>query len=260
MLEIDISPIVSICTYQIRWATIFTILALITGIITGIIEAKRYQRRRPEIISGLAFSSLIGMVIGGKLFYSLDNWSILIQNPAEVIFNFLINMYGIIIGAIAGTIIYCIIARVPLWQTADIIAPGVILGLAVYRIGCILTGCCYGLYNNSFCSVAYTNPATMAPFGKLLYPTAIFHIIASLLVFTVLWLLRKKLKPEGSLFLLMLALLAATDLPIRLFRVGEPFLFGLQQAQLIGILVLLVSIPWLVIKMKTNRTEIKKNL
>jgi phosphatidylglycerol:prolipoprotein diacylglycerol transferase len=251
MLEIDISPFVSIGAYAVRWATIFTVLALITCIITGVIEAKRYKRRRPEIIAGQILSFLLGMVIGGKLFYSLDNWAILIHNPVDVTFNSLVNMYGVFIGAIAGTRIYCVITKVPLCQNGDIIAPGAMLGLAVYRIGCILTGCCYGLHSDSFCSVAYINPSSMAPFGKLLYPTAIFHFVASLLVFILLWLLRKKLKPEGSLFLLMLALLAATDLPIRLFRAGEPLLFGLQQAQLIGILVLLVSIPWLVIKMKS---------
>ncbi len=260
MLEIDVSPFVSIGAYEVRWATIFTVLALITCIITGIIEANRYKKPRPEIIAGLVLSFLIGALIGGKLFYSLDNWTILIQNPGQVIFNLFVTMYGVFIGSLVSIIIYCTITKVKIWQTGDIIAPGAMLGLTVYRIGCILTGCCYGLHNDSFYSVVYTNPTTLAPFGKLLYPTAIFHLFASLLVFIVLWLLRKKLNPEGSLFLLMLALLAITDLPIRLFRAGEPFLFGLQQAQLIGILLLLISVPWLVIKMCSYRTGAKQNL
>jgi phosphatidylglycerol:prolipoprotein diacylglycerol transferase len=253
VLEININPVIHLGPLEARWATIFTVLALAVVIAMGVVRAKPNGRKNPEIISGLILSYLIGSAVGGKLFYILDNWSALWKNPGEIILSPLMVMYGFYIGAIAGTLIYCALKKIRILQILDITAPGAMLGLAVYRIGCILTGCCYGLHSDSFCSVVYTNAATNAPFGKTLYPTEIFHFAASIMAFMVLWLLRKNLKSEGTLFLLMLVLLAATDLPIRLYRVGEPFLFGLQQAQLIGILVLLVSVPWLAIKIYLYR-------
>jgi hypothetical protein len=50
-------------------------------------------------------------------------------------------------------------------------------------------------------------------------------------------------------------LYAAGDLSIRFVRVGEPFLFGLQQAQLIGIIILLVTVPWLIFRMWRARAQ-----
>jgi phosphatidylglycerol:prolipoprotein diacylglycerol transferase len=103
--------------------------------------------------------------------------------------------------------------------------------------------------------VAYTNPASFCPLGESFQPTQIYHLIWNLIGFGILWSLRRRLKPQGSLFLLYLALYAAGDLSIRFVRVGEPFLFGLQQAQLIGIAILVITVPWLIIRMWRYRTK-----
>ena len=46
------------------------------------------------------------------------------------------------------------------------------------------------------------------------------------------------MKPEGSLFMLYLALYAAWRLGIDFLRVGNPFFFSLHEAQFISIIVL----------------------
>jgi prolipoprotein diacylglyceryltransferase len=35
----------------------------------------------------------------------------------------------------------------PLWKTADVLAPSIALGSVFGRIGCLLNGCCYGRAN-----------------------------------------------------------------------------------------------------------------
>jgi len=74
--------------------------------------------------------------------------------------------------------------------------------------------------------------------------------------FGVLWSLRTRLKPPGAVFLSYLVLYALGDLTIRFFRQGTPFLFGMQQAQVIGILVLLVTVPWLAVKLWRGRKQV----
>ena len=59
-------------------------------------------------------------------------------------------------------------------------------------------------------------------------------------------MLRKKLKPDGSLFILYLALYAVWRLGIDFLRDGNPFFFGLHQAQVISIIVLLITVPWMI--------------
>ena len=83
------------------------------------------------------------------------------------------------------------------------------------------------------------------------HPVVAYEIIFNLIVFGVLLMLRKKLKPDGSLFLVYLSLYSVWRLGIDFLRQWSDqgmILFGLHQAQLISIIVLLICIPLLIWK------------
>lgn len=253
-MVINIDPILHLGTVEVRWITLIFILSLIIIIAMVVLEARRagiYIVARDVI--GLILSFIIGSLVGGSLFYILDNWQYFATNPEQIISVQFIVLYGVIIGALVGMWLYARIRKLFSWQGADSIAPGAMLGIAVYRIGCIINGCCYGVASDLPWAVAYIHPDTMAPYGKLLHPTQIYHFALSLAVFAVLWTLRKKLKTKGVLFFLWLVLFALSDEMVRPFRAEHAFLFGLQQAQLLGILMLAVTLSWLIIRMCSSR-------
>jgi phosphatidylglycerol:prolipoprotein diacylglycerol transferase len=72
------------------------------------------------------------------------------------------------------------------------------------------------------------------------HPVVTYEIIFNLIVFGVLLLLRKKLRPEGSLFAVYLAFYSAWRLGSDYLREGKPFVFGLHEAQFIGVVVLVI--------------------
>jgi phosphatidylglycerol:prolipoprotein diacylglycerol transferase len=76
-----------------------------------------------------------------------------------------------------------------------------------------------------------------------------------LLVFAVLVKLRGRFKPEGSLFLIYLSLYALWRVGTDFLRPGTPFLFGLHQAQIIAIIVLLITIPLLAYRTRWVKVE-----
>ncbi|MFH1003459.1 MAG: prolipoprotein diacylglyceryl transferase family protein, partial [Chloroflexota bacterium] len=76
-------------------------------------------------------------------------------------------------------------------------------------------------------------------------PTQIYEIIFLLLLFGGLLWLRKHLTPDGSLFLVYLSAYSLWRLGIGFLRVGNPFFFGLEQAQVLGIIVLAIAVPLL---------------
>ena len=53
-------------------------------------------------------------------------------------------VYGGLIGAAVGFIMFIRKQRLPLLAMADLVAPCMAIGLALGRIGCFLNGCCYG--------------------------------------------------------------------------------------------------------------------
>jgi prolipoprotein diacylglyceryltransferase len=60
--------------------------------------------------------------------------------------------------------------------------------------------------------------------------------------------LRKKLQPDGSLFTVYLAFYAAWRIGSDFLRVGTDFLWGLHEAQVISIIVLIVCIILLIVR------------
>jgi len=255
MITININPVVfSIGALEVRWYGIMVVLAVVAVIALAVLEARRVGLSEEHIYS-VALWGIIGGILVSRLLHVIDKWDYYMANPRQIIGFAGLTVYGAVLGALIAVLIYCWAKKLSFWQIGDVAAPGAILGQAIGRIGCFINGCCYGLPTSLPWSVAYTNPATFCPLGESFQPTQIYHMLWNLVGFGILWSLRRKLKPQGSLFLFYLALYAAGDLSIRFVRVGEPFLFGLQQAQLIGIAILVITVPWLVIRMWRYRTK-----
>jgi phosphatidylglycerol:prolipoprotein diacylglycerol transferase len=255
MITINVNPIAfSIGPFDVRWYGIMVVLAVVAVIALAILEARRVGIS-DEHIYNVALWAIISGILVSRLFHVIDKWDYYMANPRQIIGFEGLTVYGAVLGALMAVLIYCWVKKIAFWQMGDILAPGAIVGQAIGRIGCLLNGCCYGLPTSLPWGIVYTNPASFCPLGESFQPTQIYFIIWDLIGFGILWSLRRRLEPKGSLFLLYLALYAAGDLSIRFVRVGEPFLFGLQQAQLIGIIVLVVTVPWLIIRMWRYRTK-----
>ena len=230
------------------------VLAIVAIIIITLIESRRVGVSEEHIFN-VALWAIIGGVLMSRVVHIIDNWDYYMAHPAQIIGFEGLAVYGAVIGAVLAVFIYTWVKKLSFWQFGDIVAPGAILGQAIGRIGCIINGCCYGLPTSLPWAVVFTHPNSYAPLGIPLHPTQAYHILWNLTGFGILWLLRKRVKPQGSLFLIYLALYATGDLVIRFFRTGEPFLFGIQQAQLIGIAILVVTLPLLTIRILQDRKK-----
>jgi phosphatidylglycerol:prolipoprotein diacylglycerol transferase len=259
MITIDINPVAfSIGAFEVRWYGIMVVLAVVALIAISLREAKRVGLAEEHIYS-VGLWGIIGGIIVSRLFHVIDKWSYYIAHPAQIFGFEGLTVYGAVLGALLAVLIYCWVKKISFWLMGDVIAPGAILGQAIGRVGCLMNGCCYGLPTSLPWGVVYTNPASYCPLDESFQPTQIYHLIWNLIGFGILWSLRRRLKPQGSLFLLYLALYVAGDLSIRFVRVGEPFrsgmFFNLQQAQLIGIVILAVTVPWLIVRMLRARKQ-----
>jgi phosphatidylglycerol:prolipoprotein diacylglycerol transferase len=255
MIHIGIDPVAfSIGIFEVRWYGIMVVLAIVAVIAVSLLEARRVGLAEDHIYS-MGLWAIIGGVLVSRLFHVIDKWDYYMANPNQIIGFAGLTVYGAVLGALLAVLIYCWVKKLSFWQVGDVVAPGAILGQAIGRIGCFINGCCYGLPTSLPWGVVYTNPGSYCPLDERFQPTQIYHLVWNLIGFGILWSLRRRLKPQGSLFLLYLALYAAGDLIIRFVRVGEPFLFGMQQAQLIGIVILLVTVPWLIVRMWRYRAK-----
>ncbi|HUY93283.1 MAG TPA: prolipoprotein diacylglyceryl transferase family protein [Pirellulales bacterium] len=127
---------------------------LLLGVISGVWLAT-YRARRlgldPEIIISLAFWLFLAGIVGARLFYIIEYWSDYQRPTAWETFKEVINftkgglvVFGSAIGAGLALIVFVRKYRLPGLALADLIAPSLMLGQALGRVGCFLNGCCYG--------------------------------------------------------------------------------------------------------------------
>jgi len=255
MIHIGIDPVAfSIGFFEVRWYGIMVVLAIVAVIAIALLEARRVGLAEDHIYN-VGLWAIVGGIIVSRLFHVIDKWDYYIANPAQIVRFEGLTVYGAVLGALSAVLIYCWVKKLSFWQLGDIVAPGAILGQAIGRIGCLINGCCYGLPTSLPWGIVYTHPGSYCPLGEAVQPTQVYHLLWNLIGFGILWALRRRLKPQGSLLLFYLALYAVGDLSIRFVRAGDPFLFGMQQAQLIGIVILVVTVPWLIIRMWRYRGE-----
>ncbi len=249
MFDINWNPILfSIGSLEVRWYGVMVVLAVVAIIGITILEARRTKFPVDQIWD-IGLWGVIGGIIGARLLHVIDRWQYYITHPDQLL-NFAgLAVWGAVLGAGLAVLIYCWVKKISFWWLGDIVAPGAIMGQAIGRVGCLINGCCYGETCELPIAIVYQNPNSYAPQGVPLYPTQIFHLAWNVIGFVMLWLLRKRLKPQGTLFLLYLVIFAAGDFVIRFFR-GDttPFLFNLPEAQVVDIPFIVVALALLIIR------------
>jgi phosphatidylglycerol:prolipoprotein diacylglycerol transferase len=220
-------------------------LAVLTLVAWALLAVKRGANLTYNTVINAAIVGIPSGIIFSRLLHVIDLWDYFIEHPGEIIGGEGLTIYGAVLGAALGIWIYSRFSKTNFGYLADVVAPGIILAQAIGRVGCTLNGCCYGVETDIFCAVVYTHPGSHGPIGIPVHPTQIYELIYNLIVFGVLLLLRKRFRPDGSLFLIYLTLYAAWRLGIDFIRAGTPFLFGLHEAQVISIIVLIITIPLL---------------
>jgi phosphatidylglycerol:prolipoprotein diacylglycerol transferase len=147
-------------------------LMVLAGSILGILMAihRAHQARlAADEIMGVAVVLFISGVVGARLFYIIeywesrirrDDWWATLKEALSYTEGGLV-VYGAFVGGMLGFAAYVWRRRLPPLALADLIAPSMMAGLALGRIGCLLNGCCYG--GESTAPWAVTFPRENAP-------------------------------------------------------------------------------------------------
>ena len=258
MITIGINPIAfTLGEISVRWYGVMVALAVVVLILWMVWQIRRGANISYDSLLTVALIAIPSGIIISRLLHIIDLWSFYLANPGLLLGFGGLTIWGAILGATLGIWIYSRFSDFRFGYFMDLVAPGVLLAQVIGRIGCTINGCCYGKATSLPWGVVYTNPDSYAPIGIAVHPTQIYEIIFLLIVFGVLFWLRKRFQPEGSLFLIYLSLYSMWRLGIGFLRDGTDFLFGLHQAQVVGIVVLLIVVPILVLRTRWVKDEVR---
>ncbi len=243
---LDVGP-VTIHTYGLLLAVAF---------IAGIWITSRNARKAgldPDKIWNLGLIIIFAALVGAKILLFFSDYSYYSENPREIFSLSTLRSSGVYYGglllALGASALYLRRTRLPMWHVADIAAPGIALGQAIGRLGCLSAGCCYGKpthlpWGITFTST-YANDNVGVPLNTPLHPTQIYESLASFLLFLYLtWRLSRR-HFTGQIVLEYLAVYASVRFVVEFFRDDERgFVFNglLSTSQLIGILTFIGSV------------------
>lgn len=134
----------------IRGYGVMLLLAVVAGVGLSIHRAKQ-MGLNPDVIYSLAFWMFIGGMLGARLFYIIEYWEQFQKSSLGESLSAMANVaqgglvvYGGLIGGLAAFVAFVRRHELPALALADLISPGMALGLCLGRIGCLLNGCCFG--------------------------------------------------------------------------------------------------------------------
>lgn len=237
--------------------TIHTYGALVAvGFLAGIFYVTREGRRvgeDPAVILDLTFWLIIAAIIGSRVYYVLTaEPGTLLDDPLTLVKIWrggLVFQGGVIAAVLVG-IWWVIRHKLPVWIYMDIYAPAIALGHFFGRIGCTMSGCCYGRPALPGSWYAITFPPDIGSYAPPLiglYPTQLMEAAGELIIFLGLFLFRKKKRFDGQLMAIYMIVYPLLRITVEFFRdVGtRNFVFdGISVAQVAGV-VMIVFAVWI---------------
>lgn len=245
-------------------------------------ESEKAKQQKPGIqkqllnaddhVGNIILLGVVGGLIGAKVFHNLENPNEFMADPIGALLSFSgLTFYGGLIVAAFLIIRYGKKNGLPALHLSDAAAPALMLSYGIGRIGCMTSGDGdWGIVNNkpkpewmSFLpdwmwSFKFphnvNNEGVRIPdcVGKWcyelpepVYPTSFYETIMAVILFAILWSIRKKIKTPGLLFSIYLVMNGFERFLIESIRVNTKYhIFGgeVTQAQLISSALVIAGI------------------
>ena len=249
-ITVNVDPVIFQAGHlMLRWYGLFLALAVIAGVWLGARGARRVGLS-PQQVERLAIWSLVGGLVGARLFHVIDRWDLYASDPlrAVAVWEGGLAIYGGLLGGVAAGALYAFRQRLPVRRLADGVAPGMILGQALGRLACIPNGDAYGSPTNLPWAFRYVHDGTMVPtqlWGVPLHPYPVYEMLFDLGVLGLLLALRRhptlKQRP-GLLFVTYAGVYSVGRFLLSYFRMERVWFAGLQEAQVLSLLGLAAAL------------------
>jgi len=206
-------------------------------------------------------------LLGAKLFHNLENWNSFIKDPLDALLSFDgLTMYGGLICASIACIYYARKKGIGIPHLIDATGPSLMLAYGVGRIGCHIAGdgdwgepntnpkpswlpdwlWSYDYPNNVLSDGVPIDGCEAEKYCNHLvpgvYPTPLYEAIMCILLFFVLWNLRKRITTPGVLFSVYLIFNGIERFLIEKIRVNNEGFLGLTQAEYISSILAVLGI------------------
>ncbi|MDO8527473.1 MAG: prolipoprotein diacylglyceryl transferase [Deltaproteobacteria bacterium] len=205
----------------------YTFMIMVGVLVATWLGLKVLKERGLPVVYGLDMA-MIGIVagfLGARIVHVLvEAPAYYLESPVRVFYFWQGGFvsWGAYVAVMVSFYFYLRWRRVPIAAYFDAFAFGIPMAIFFGRIGCLLTGCCFGKPTDFFIHLTFTNPASTA---YQFYPNMPLHATQLYLMLNVLiiqgviwWIYKKHWRFQGQLFSVSVALYAVGRFFIEFLR------------------------------------------
>jgi phosphatidylglycerol---prolipoprotein diacylglyceryl transferase len=222
-------------------------LMYVVGIFMGLMVAWPYARSKgiaSEQLERIVVFSIPAGLVGARLYYVIQQpLSPYLHQPWQIFAFWQGGMafFGAIFAVVLVVIVLSRQMKMDTWKVLDTAVIFGVVGQFFGRIGNIINGDVIGYPTTLPWGVIYANPNSFPPRHDIAYqPAAAYEAISNVILFSFLWLMRKKVKP-GMLFFFYIFGYSVGQIIVFIWRDNEIVLLGMKQAQLTSLAFILVA-------------------
>lgn len=231
------------------WPVLFTLFGVqvqsygvskaIAAIVGAILLRRAFQRLGydKELAVSLATWATVWGFVAAKLYFLIDNWQ---HFSWHMLGGSGFVWYGGLIGGVLAVVVITRRHHLPLGVVAGAMAMPLSVAYGIGRIGCFLAGDgTYGVPTDLPWGMAFPNGAM--PVDVPVHPAQLYEALGAFAIAGILWALGRRMGPV-SVFGAYLALSGAARLAVETVRINNPVLYGLTEAQLLGIVSMMAGV------------------
>lgn len=190
----DIGPL------SIHYYGLIIAIGLVLAVVYCSKRADQFGLNEDILLDGVLCVTPVA-VICARIYYCAFSWDLYADNPISVLYIWEggIAIYGSVIGAILGVIVFCKVKKLRITAVLDLVSLGFLIGQFIGRWGNFMNREAFGAETDSFLRMGLMKAST----GEVTYyhPTFLYESLWNFAGFVILHFLSKKRKYDGQVAL-----------------------------------------------------------
>ena len=197
------------------------------------------------ILDGVLWVTPVAIIFA-RLYYCIFSWEMYADNPIKVLYIWEggIAIYGSVIGAIVGIVVFCKVKKLRIATVLDLVSLGFLIGQAMGRWGNFFNREAFGAETESFFRMGLMKASTATV--TYYHPTFLYESLWNLVGFLVLHFLSKKRRYDGQIALGYLAWYGLGRAYIEGLRTDSLYIGSIRVSQLLAAVSCVVALSLLV--------------
>ncbi len=257
-----INPIAfSLGPIEVRWYGIL----IATGIVLAFLVVQKEMVKRgmdPDFLTDLLIWAVPISIISARIYYVIFMWDYYKDHTGQIIqiWQGGIAIHGALIGAVITAYVFTKKRGVSFWKTADIVAPGLLIGQIIGRWGNFMNQEAHGgPVSEQFLETTIIPDWIMKQMtieGVTYHPTFLYESLWNVVALIIILLLRKVSLKRGEMFLFYLTWYSIGRFFIEGMRTDSLYGGVLRAAQVVSIVTIIVAVSLFIYRRYIKKVDV----